>query len=180
MHGHIYMQGYAPSTHRVLLGEARGGADIGTDAALIDSVLTGYSAGWCVLTGYRLFGSVRVAHGVRACGCACSVLGPANTNACLAGSAKITDVTACPAAAAALGKTYGGSVSQAQRPSGCYLDTGDGTVYFNPSAPGAAAAGAQPVCRVTGAPFEPPPPAHLRGRRGRSTWWSAVEVPTVA
>ncbi len=102
-------------------------------------------------------------------------LGPFNTNACLAGSAKITDVTACPAAAAALGKTYAGSVSQALRPSGCYLDTGDGRVYFNPSAPGAAAPGAQPVCRVTGAPFQPPPPAHsygatLGGVPGRVPW----------
>ncbi len=97
------------------------------------------------------------------------VLGPANTNACLAGSAKITDVTACPAAAAALGKTYAGSVSPAQRPSGCYLDTGDGRVYFNPSAPGAAAPNAQPLCLSTGAPFQPPSPALLRGRPGRST-----------
>ena len=70
-------------------GTARGnswGADIGTDAVLIDSVLTGYSAGQCVLTRYsagrceltgysadkcvlmrnRLFGS--------ACGCVCSRL----------------------------------------------------------------------------------------------------------
>ncbi len=105
------------------------------------------------------------------------VLGPANTNACLTGSAKITDVTACPAAAAALGKTYAGSVAQALRPSGCYLDTGDGRVYFNPSAPGVAASGAQPLCRVTGAPFQPPPPAHLRGRPWVEYQWSAVVAP---
>jgi hypothetical protein len=51
-------------------GTARGSsraADIGTDAVLIDSILTGYSAGRWVLTGYRFgtnFGTVRVAHGV--------------------------------------------------------------------------------------------------------------------
>ncbi len=105
---------------------------------------TDSSAVCAVLTAYAL---------VHACA-ADYVLGPANTNACLAGSAKITDVTACPAAAAALGKPYAGSVSQALRPSGCYLDTGDGRVYFNPSAPGAAASGAQPLCRVTGASFQ--------------------------
>jgi hypothetical protein len=110
----------------------------GTDSSAVCVLLTAYALAHACAADY--------------------VLGPANTNACLAGSAKITDVTACPAAAAALGNTYAGSVSQAQRPSGCYLDTGDGRVYFNPSAPGAAAAGAQPLCRVTGAPFQPPPP----------------------
>ncbi len=123
---------------------------------------------------YAMYMYVHICIQGYACACAADyVLGPANTNACLAGSAKITDVTACPAAAVALGKTYAGSVSQAQRPSGCYLDTGDGRVYFNPSAPGAAASGTQPLCRVTGAPFQPPPPAHLRGRPG----WSTSRVP---
>jgi hypothetical protein len=89
--------------------------------------------------------------------CAAYVLGASNTNACLAGS-KITTAVTCRVAAGFFGKTYGGSESQAQRPSGCYLDTGDGRVYFNPSAPGAAAADAQPLCKGTGAPPQPPPP----------------------
>jgi hypothetical protein len=115
----------------------------GTDSSAVCALLTAYALAHACAADY--------------------VLGPANSNACLAGSAKITDVTACPAAAAALGKTYAGSVSQALRPSGCYLDTGDGRVYFNPT-PGAAASGAQPVCLGTGAPFPTAaPPAHLKG-----------------
>jgi hypothetical protein len=123
-------------------------------------------------------------------------LGPANTNACLAGSAKITDVTACPAAAAAIMKPYVGSLSHAQRPSGCYLETAVAFVYFNPSAPGGAFANAQPLCRVTGAPppctpqgytvggvpVEYPGSAHCRCEYSASTEYpvSTARVPSTA
>jgi hypothetical protein len=93
------------------------------------------------------------------------VLGPADTTACPAGSAKITDTTPCQAAAKALAKTYGGwSVSQDLHPGGCLLLLGSTTqvVYYNPNANGAAAPDAQPLCLGTGAPFQPPPPHTLR------------------
>ncbi len=48
------LTGYAPSTHSVLLGELVGSRyrHRRGSSVLIDSVLTGYSAGQCVLTGY--------------------------------------------------------------------------------------------------------------------------------
>ncbi len=80
------------------------------------------------------------------------VLGTANTNACPAGAAKITDLSTCPAAAVAVGKPNGGAFSQALNPSGCYLDTGiPSKVYLNTNATGAASPLARPLC-VFGAP----------------------------
>ena len=84
------------------------------------------------------------------------VLGTAKTNACPAGSAKITDVPTCQAAAAALVMTYAGSVSYSTSPSGCYLYLS--AVRLNADPAGAAASGQQPLCTGTGAPFQPPPP----------------------
>ncbi len=74
----------------------------------------------------------------------------ANTNTCPAGYSKITDVPTCQAAAKALAKTYAGSINQTTFPSGCYLASSG--VYFNPNTAGAANLGAQPLCKVTGAP----------------------------
>jgi hypothetical protein len=77
----------------------------------------------------------------------------ANTNACPAGYSKITDVTACRVAAAFLGTPYGNSNSLPTKPSGCYLNTvSDPKVYLNTHATGAAAADAQPLCLLFGAP----------------------------
>jgi hypothetical protein len=81
------------------------------------------------------------------------VLGAASTNACAAGSAKITDVAACRAAAAFVGIKYGSTVSHAYRPGGCFFDNGKPSkVDLNPNATGAAASNAQPLCQVAGAP----------------------------
>ncbi len=79
------------------------------------------------------------------------VLGNADTNVCPAGYYKITKAATCEAAAAAVGKPYGGGFSQAIRPSGCFLDTSTSKVDFNPNAIGAAASTAQPLC-LFGAP----------------------------
>jgi hypothetical protein len=92
----------------------------------------------------------------------------ANTNACPAGSSKITDFTTCQTAAAFLGRMFSGSsiFSSLLFPSGCYLsylDIATSFVYFNIHPTGAAASGAQPLCRVTGAPPATAAPAHLRG-----------------
>jgi hypothetical protein len=110
-------------------------------------ILTGCSSGYYFGTASAL--CVVLAH-AHACA-ADYVLGTANTNACLAGAAKLTTAAECIAAAMAVGKLYGGAFSEPLRPSGCFLDTGDGKVYFNPSAPGAVFASAQPLC-VFGAP----------------------------
>ncbi len=100
-----------------------------------------------------------------ALGHACAVnyvLGTANSNACPAGSSKITTEATCEAAAKAVGKPYGGSYSNTIFPSGCYLSSGEVNLNAHPT--GGAFATAQPLCRGTGAPFQPPPPrAHLRG-----------------
>jgi hypothetical protein len=78
----------------------------------------------------------------------------ADTNVCPAGSAKITDVTTCKAAAAFLGRMFSGFdfFSSPYLPSGCYLSYPDIATYLNGNATGAAAINAQPLCRVTGAP----------------------------
>ncbi len=90
------------------------------------------------------------------------VLGPASTNACRAGYSKITTEVTCRVAAGFLGKPYGGNTSFSAYPSGCYLNTAVGSVYLNTYPTGGTAARAQPLCLGTGAPFQPPPPAHLR------------------
>ncbi len=87
----------------------------------------------------------------------------ANTAVCPAGSAKITSALTCQAAATFLGTNYGGSVTHVARPDSCFLDIGNPyQVYFN-DVSGFAFDNAQPLCKVTGAPPQPQPPAHLRG-----------------
>ncbi len=79
----------------------------------------------------------------------------ANTNACPAGSSKITTEATCAAAAAFLGRTYGGFSSSPLFPSGCYLDNTAAPgafVRLNVDPTGAAASVAQPLCLGTGAP----------------------------
>jgi hypothetical protein len=80
------------------------------------------------------------------------VLGPANTNACPAGSAKITMEATCRAAAVFVGKVYRRSELHVSRPGGCFFDIGDVKVDFNTNATGASVASAQPLCQVAGAP----------------------------
>ncbi len=74
--------------------------------------------------------------------------GPNNTNACPAGSSVIVDEAQCQAAAATVGMVYGGSVSYAGRPRGCYWVTGSGTVGLNTHPTGAANQYIQPLCAV--------------------------------
>jgi hypothetical protein len=130
----------------------------------------------CVLTGCiqsRRGDGAALTRAVVRCSCAATYATSfAKTNVCLAGSVKITMQATCEAAAAALGKFYASSpVSRRDRPSGCFLipDGLRGLVYFNTHATGAAFTSAQPLCYVTGAPPQPPPPgAHLpRLHRGR-------------
>jgi hypothetical protein len=108
----------------------------------------------------------------RTCAHACAarrradyVLGAANTNVCPAGSAKITDSTACITAAFARGKSYSATVPSTVFPSGCYLDSNQ--VYFNTNA-GAAHPASQPLC-TAGAPLTRrcADARVLRGARGR-------------
>jgi hypothetical protein len=114
-------------------------------------VLTGNSSGYCFGSASALC-VVITAYALAHARAADYVLGTANTNACPAGAAKITDLSTCPAAAAALGKPYGGAFSQALNPSGCFLDTGNPSkVYLNTNATGAASPLARPLC-VFGAP----------------------------
>jgi hypothetical protein len=129
MHTHTYMQGHSHGTPRVLTG-CSSGYYFGTASAL-HVVLTAHAHAHACAGDY--------------------VLGAASTNACLAGAAKLTTAAECEAAAAALGKLYGGAFPKPLRPSGCFLDTSDGKAYFNPSATGAAARNSQPLC-VFGAP----------------------------
>jgi hypothetical protein len=78
---------------------------------------------------------------------------------------------ACEAAAAAVGKPYNGTEVQTLRPRGCYLNTAVGSVYLNIHPTGGAAPDTRPLCIGTGAPFQPPPPAHLR-----ATPWAETPV----
>jgi hypothetical protein len=156
-----HSRGTFPSTHRVLLRVLSG--QVGTHVVLSEQtgthgVLSG-QVGRCS----RGTASARLRncawYSRRACTCAharaCAaeyVLGAANTNACLAGYSKITDVPTCQAAAAAVGNPYGGAAAHISRPGGCFLDTGNPSkVDFNLNATGAAFAFAQPLCRF-GAP----------------------------
>ncbi len=121
---------------------------------------------------------MRCTHGVHACAHACAATyatNAADTNACPAGSSKITTEATCAAAAAFLGRTYSGFVSSPLFPSGCYLDTTAAPVAFvrlNKDPTGSAASVAQPLCRVIGAP----PPCTPQGYRGRRTLWSSTAV----
>ncbi len=104
---------------------------------------------------------------IRACAvahaCAADyVLGASNTNVCPAGS-KISMEVTCRVAAGFVGKPYGGNTSFSYFPSGCYLNTAAAFVYLNTHPTGNAAASAQPLCKGTGAPPQPPPRAHLQG-----------------
>jgi hypothetical protein len=93
----------------------------------------------------------------------------ANTSVCLDGFVKITDDTTCRAAAAAVGKPYGGSYFLPSFPSGCFLNIALTLVYLNTHPTGAAGANGQPLCKGIGAPFQPPPPHTPQGYRGWST-----------
>ncbi len=97
------------------------------------------------------------------------VLGPANTNACLAGSKITTEVT-CRVAAGFVGKPYGGNTSFSYFPSGCYLNTAAAFVYLNTHPTGGTAASAQPLCKGTGAPPPPPPPPPPAHTSGVTPW----------
>jgi hypothetical protein len=85
---------------------------------------------------------------LRAPFCAGFVDGALNTNACPPGSSKIVLATACVSAAAAVGRSYGGSLTDAIRPSGCYTATGvtTGSVFFNDHPTGAPNAMTRPLC----------------------------------
>ena len=94
-------------------------------------------------------GVARRARGpLRAPFCAGFVDGADNTNACPSGSSKIVSEAACASAAAAVGRTYSGSLTDAIRPSGCYTATGVTTssVFFNADPTGAANAITRPLC----------------------------------
>ena len=99
----------------------------------------------------------------------------ADTNACPAGSSKITDFTTCQTAAAFLGRMFSGSsiFSSLYFPSGCYLsylNAAISSVYFNNDPTGKAVPSSQPLCRVTGAP-----PATAASRT--PTGYAVVEHP---
>ena len=83
----------------------------------------------------------------RAAACAGFVLGSFNTNTCPLGSSKIVLEAACASVAAALGRTYVGSETSADVPSGCYdyID-GGGYVFFNARHTGAPNPSWQPLC----------------------------------
>ena len=84
----------------------------------------------------------------RAAACAGFVLGEYNASACPLGSSKIVLEAACASVAAALGRTYVGSETSADFPSGCYI--ANNSVYFNGHPTGAPRDAIQPLC--AGAP----------------------------
>ena len=82
------------------------------------------------------------------------MLGTTSSNACPAGSVRISSVVACRAAAVAAALTYSGitTSSPTYYPRGCYIYT---TVYFNPDAVGGTTYG-RPLCQSgTAAPSLP-------------------------
>jgi hypothetical protein len=87
-------------------------------------------------------------------GCAGYSLSPANTNTCNQGYVKINTVAGCQSAAAAIGKTYYGSVTYFDSAGGCYFFTGDSqyaaAVCFNTDLTGASHPLAQPLCAGAG------------------------------
>jgi hypothetical protein len=85
--------------------------------------------------------------------CAGFADGALSTNACPSGFSKIGSAAACAGAAAAVGRPYLGSVTDASAPSGCntYV-TGDGAAYavgFNTHSTGAPASNLKPLCAGT-------------------------------
>ncbi len=161
---------YSQSTHRVLLRVLSG--QVGTQGVLSEQVGTHGVLSRQVGRYSRGTASAQLRHcawysrRARTCAHACAaeyVLGPANTNACPAGAAKITDDTTCRAAAAFLGKPYGSVFALSSKPSGCilrYLTFNAPMVYLNTDPTGGAASDAQLLCKGTGAPFQPPSHAH--------------------
>jgi hypothetical protein len=94
------------------------------------------------------------------------VLGAVNTNSCPPGSSKIGTTAACESAAVTVGVTHGGSDSNLNSPSGCFMNIAAHPyrVNLNTAVPGAADAYAQPLC----AGARRPDPAHtLRTARAR-------------
>jgi hypothetical protein len=83
--------------------------------------------------------------------------GPWRSNECPAGSERIVTEAACRTAGAAAGKTFGGTVTYAIYPRGCFycIDS----AYFNRDAVGAGDASSRLLCAAvtTGAPPRPPP-----------------------
>ena len=69
-----------------------------------------------------------------------------NTTTCAAGYSKIGDEPACEAAAKAVGKSYGGNVTDASSPPGCFLRVDSGKVLLNLDRAGAADPLGQPLC----------------------------------
>ena len=76
--------------------------------------------------------------------CAGFVYGAANTNACPPGYSKMVFAAACPTAAGVLGRTYYGSGTYTDRPSGCYYY--NDFVRFNEHPTGAPNPSCTPVC----------------------------------
>ena len=107
--------------------------------------------GACEAGGWRVRG-VWVA-------CAVYALGDIANSTCLAGYFKINDESTCAAAAASVQRTYAGSKTAADWPSGCYWQTNEINVYLNLHPIGAATANAQPLC-ASGAPMPPTWPTH--------------------
>jgi hypothetical protein len=83
-------------------------------------------------------------------------LGSTGSNACPTGSTRVDSATVCQGAAAALGRSWGGSWSNYYYPKGCFWMTSSSYVYFN-GATGASSKHAQPLC-FAGAPLSPLPP----------------------
>jgi hypothetical protein len=100
--------------------------------------------------------------------CAGYSLSPANTNTCNQGYLKINTVAGCQSAAAAIGKTYYGSVTYFDSAGGCYFFTGDSqyaaAVCFNTDLTGASHPLAQPLCAGAG----PDPTSARRSVRVRA------------
>jgi hypothetical protein len=98
------------------------------------------------------------------------VLGAVNTNICPSGSSKIGTAAACESAAVTVGVAHGGSDSNLNSPSGCFMNIAAQPyrVNFNTAVSGAADAYAQPLC----AGARRPDPAHtLRTARARACGW---------
>jgi hypothetical protein len=110
----------------------------------------------CALDGAGMAPSTRVrcARVVRRCAaggpsrarlCAGFVDGADNTNHCPLGFSKIGTKEACAGAATALGRNYGGRVTVASYPSGCY-SYGLYLAYFNEHPTGAPNPHYAPLC----------------------------------
>jgi hypothetical protein len=82
--------------------------------------------------------------------CSGFVYGDLGSNACPAGSTRITELAACQSAAAAQGKAWGRNDSWSAHPAGCLLN-GD-AVYFNTIAPGSGSSASRPLCAIAGVP----------------------------